>query len=76
MLVITKRSVVTLLGGHYLYHCESTEMLPVATNHKIEKPAEETRLIGVFKQVDLSKNFYFRLVTEGLGSRIGQTHYH
>ncbi|KAH7882226.1 SacI homology domain-containing protein [Phlebopus sp. FC_14] len=59
MIVIIKRSPVALLGGHYLYHCESTEMIPVCFNHKIEKPAEEQRLLNIFKQVDMSKNFYF-----------------
>ncbi|KIJ60428.1 hypothetical protein HYDPIDRAFT_98752 [Hydnomerulius pinastri MD-312] len=59
MIVISKRSVVALLGGHYLYHCESTEVVPVSFNHKIEKPAEEQRLLNIFKQVDVSKNFYF-----------------
>ncbi|THV08131.1 hypothetical protein K435DRAFT_641871 [Dendrothele bispora CBS 962.96] len=59
IILITKRSVVALLGGHYLYHCENTEMIPVCFNHKLEKPAEEQRLINIFKQVDLSKNFYF-----------------
>ena len=60
MIVISKRSVVALLGGHYLYHCEGTDIMPVCTSHKIEKPAEEQRLLNIFKQVDLSKNFYFR----------------
>ncbi|EEB91620.1 hypothetical protein MPER_09994, partial [Moniliophthora perniciosa FA553] len=59
MILITKRSIVALLGGHYIYHCENTEMIPVCFNQKIEKPAEEQRLLGVFKQVDMSKNFYF-----------------
>ncbi|KAI0071223.1 hypothetical protein K474DRAFT_1712651 [Panus rudis PR-1116 ss-1] len=59
MITVTRRSVVALLGGHYVYHCEETEMIPVSTNHKVEKPAEEQRLINIFKQVDLSKNFYF-----------------
>ncbi|KAG9310994.1 polyphosphoinositide phosphatase [Chiua virens] len=59
MIVISKRSVVALLGGHYIYHCESTDMLPVCASHKIEKPAEEQRLLNIFKQVDMSKNFYF-----------------
>lgn len=53
---------MALLGGHYLFHCEQTEILPVCSNHKVEKQAEEQRLIGIFKQVDLSKNFYFRYV--------------
>ncbi|KAJ7043084.1 polyphosphoinositide phosphatase [Mycena alexandri] len=59
MILITKRSYVALLGGHYLYHCENTEIVPVCFNHKIDKPAEEQRLMNIFKQVDMSKNFYF-----------------
>ncbi|PBK87930.1 hypothetical protein ARMGADRAFT_997455 [Armillaria gallica] len=59
MVIITKRSVVALLGGHYLYHCENTEIIPVCFNQKIEKAAEEQRLINIYKQVDMSKNFYF-----------------
>ena len=43
MIIITKRSVVALLGGHYLYHCEETDIIPVCFNAKIEKPAEEQR---------------------------------
>ncbi|PPQ90287.1 hypothetical protein CVT25_013112 [Psilocybe cyanescens] len=59
MIIVTKRSVVALLGGHYLYHCENSDIVPVSFNHKIEKPAEEQRLMNIFKQVDMSKNFYF-----------------
>ncbi|KAF9030830.1 hypothetical protein BDZ89DRAFT_1064393 [Hymenopellis radicata] len=59
MILVTKRSVVALLGGHYLYHCENTELVPVCFSPKIDKPAEEQRLINIFKQVDMSKNFYF-----------------
>ena len=60
MVVISKRSVVALIGGHYIYHCENTDIMPVSFNHKLEKPAEEQRLMNIFKQVDMSKNFYFR----------------
>ncbi|KAH8822765.1 polyphosphoinositide phosphatase [Flagelloscypha sp. PMI_526] len=59
MVVVSKRSVVALLGGHYLYHCENAEMFPVCFNHRIDKPTEEQRLLNLFKQVDMSKNFYF-----------------
>ncbi|KAG6853214.1 hypothetical protein C0991_006117 [Blastosporella zonata] len=59
MILISKRSVVALLGGHYLYHCENTDIVPIAFNHKVEKPAEEQRFMNIFKQVDMSKNFYF-----------------
>jgi hypothetical protein len=54
-----KRSVVALIGGHYLYHLEGTEMIPVAFNHRIDNPNEEQRLMTIFKQVDMTKNFYF-----------------
>ncbi|THH08331.1 hypothetical protein EW146_g9035 [Bondarzewia mesenterica] len=59
MILITKRSVVALLGGHYLYHCENTEIVPICPSYKIDKPGEEQRLMSIFKQVDMSKNFYF-----------------
>ncbi|PPQ98648.1 hypothetical protein CVT24_004146 [Panaeolus cyanescens] len=59
MVVVSKRSVVALLGGHYLYHCEGTDILPICPNQRIEKPAEEQRLMNIFKQIDMSKNFYF-----------------
>ena len=60
MILITKRSPVALFGGHYVYHCEETEMLTIPSSHKIDKPSEEQRLMGIFKQVDMTKNFYFR----------------
>lgn len=63
MIAISRRSVVALFGGHYVYHCEETDMIPVCSTHRIERPAEEQRLIGIFKQVDLSKNFYFRYLS-------------
>lgn len=62
MVTIKERSVVALLGGHYLYHCEATDMIPVSWNHKIDKPAEEQRQVNIFKQVDMTKHFYFRYV--------------
>jgi hypothetical protein len=62
MILITKRSPVALFGGNYVYHCEETEMLTIPSSHKIDKPSEEQRLMGIFKQVDMTKNFYFRCV--------------
>lgn len=62
MIIITKRSPVALFGGHYVYHCEETEMLTIPSSNKIDKPSEEQRLMGIFKQVDMTKNFYFRCV--------------
>src|SRR5258706_2642858 len=59
MVLITKRSVVALIGGHYLYHLEGTDMLPIALNHKVDNLVEEQRLLTMFRQVDMTKNFYF-----------------
>lgn len=43
MVIIAKRSVVALIGGHYLYHVEHADIVPVCFNQKIDKPAEEQR---------------------------------
>ncbi|THH30440.1 hypothetical protein EUX98_g3744 [Antrodiella citrinella] len=69
MVAISKRSVVALLGGHYIYHCEDTDLIPISPTHRIDKPAEEQRLMNLFKQVDLSKNFYFRRSRHHAGAR-------
>lgn len=77
MIVISKRSVVALIGGHYIYHVEDTSMYSVTYNQKVENPTEEQRfvllpssllqeklmfsrrLMTAFRQVDMSRNFYF-----------------
>lgn len=59
MIIMIKRSVVALIGGHYLYHLEGTELLPISNPHVIKNPIEENRLLTIFKQVDMTKNFYF-----------------
>ncbi|KAG9014934.1 phosphatidylinositol-3,5-bisphosphate 5-phosphatase [Tulasnella sp. 427] len=58
MIVISKRAGVALIGGHYIYHCEDTSMYAVTTT-KVENPTEEQRLMNAFRQVDMSRNFYF-----------------
>ncbi|EKM53859.1 uncharacterized protein PHACADRAFT_209710 [Phanerochaete carnosa HHB-10118-sp] len=60
MVLISRRCPVALLGGHYIYHTEEVDILPVSSSHKVDKPAEEQRLLNIWKQVDLTKNFYFR----------------
>ncbi|KAF9511296.1 hypothetical protein BS47DRAFT_1395206 [Hydnum rufescens UP504] len=59
LVVISKRTVVALLGGHYLYHCEDTQMYQITYNQRVERPSEEQRLMAAFRHVDLSRNFYF-----------------
>ncbi|EST05716.2 Synaptojanin, N-terminal [Kalmanozyma brasiliensis GHG001] len=67
MVLISRRSVVALIGGHYIYHCDETVILPVCHQSVLSSmpgrtkllEQEEARLLHLFKQVDLSKNFYF-----------------
>lgn len=62
MIVITKRSVVALIGGHYVYHVDGTDMIPLIYSRDYKKPdrrSDETRLISTFQGLDLTKTFYF-----------------
>ncbi|BGP36735.1 phosphatidylinositol-3,5-bisphosphate 5-phosphatase [Rhodotorula kratochvilovae] len=58
MILITRRSKVAVLGGHFVYHSEGTELheiTPVPTG----LAAEDARQKNAFLSVHLSKNFYF-----------------
>jgi hypothetical protein len=58
--VVTKRSVVAVLGGHYVYHIDDTELVPIAKDYKRpDKHSEEARFLATFSNLDLSKTFYF-----------------
>ncbi|KAJ3108265.1 phosphatidylinositol-3,5-bisphosphate 5-phosphatase [Phlyctochytrium planicorne] len=60
IILITKRSAVALIGGHYVYHIDDTLLVAITSpSSKIERKPEEARYIQAFNQVDLSKNFYF-----------------
>ncbi|GAA5908285.1 phosphatidylinositol-3,5-bisphosphate 5-phosphatase [Sporobolomyces salmoneus] len=58
MVLIKKRAAVGLIGGHYIYHCESTVLRPI-TPSSSGVSAEEARRITAFQNVDLNKYFYF-----------------
>lgn len=64
MLLITKRSQVAMIGGHYVYQIDGTELVPLVTSQNSRfKPdsrnAEETRFLGILNNLDLSRSFYF-----------------
>lgn len=64
MLLITKRSQVAMIGGHYVYHVDGTELVPLTTgSHSMFKAdarhAEESRFLGILNNLDLSRSFYF-----------------
>lgn len=71
MILIKTRTVVGLLGGHYIYHCEEVALRAVCTTTEtvVGKGGkglsgkalleEEKRLMGIFLAVEMGKNFYF-----------------
>ncbi|BDD55286.1 phosphatidylinositol-3,5-bisphosphate 5-phosphatase [Monascus purpureus] len=64
MLLVTKRSQVALLGGHYVYQIDGTELIsltPSASSRtkQSEKNPEEARYIAILNNLDLSRSFYF-----------------
>lgn len=64
MLLITKKSTVAMIGGHYIYQVEGTELIPLAAG-KSSKPdsrsntAEEQRFLSIFNSLDLTRSFYY-----------------
>ncbi|KAJ1912407.1 phosphatidylinositol-3,5-bisphosphate 5-phosphatase [Tieghemiomyces parasiticus] len=57
--LITQRSAVAVLGGHYIYHIDGTMLLNItAQDHGVRSPLEN-RYLNLFHSVDLTKNFYF-----------------
>ena len=63
MIYVTKRSQVALIGGHYIYTIEKTEMLPLSTyaasKVRSEKHIDESRYVNILNNLDLTKSFYF-----------------
>ncbi|KAL9603636.1 MAG: hypothetical protein Q9179_002123 [Wetmoreana sp. 5 TL-2023] len=63
MLVITKRSQVAMIGGHYVYQVDGTELVPLTTpassRLKAERISEEARFVSTLSNLDLSRSFYF-----------------
>lgn len=64
MLLITKRSQVAIVGGHYIYQIDGTELVPLTAGQTSRfKPevrnAEETRFLGILSNLDLSRSFYY-----------------
>ncbi|KAG0143743.1 hypothetical protein CROQUDRAFT_660821, partial [Cronartium quercuum f. sp. fusiforme G11] len=59
LVTIKTRVPVAMIGGHYVYHSEETQLTPVTGKVPKNTQAEEARLMAAFRSVDLSKNFYF-----------------
>lgn len=64
MLLITKRSQVAMIGGHFVYQVDGTELIPLTpgsgSRYKADpKNPEETRLLQILSNIDLTRSFYF-----------------
>ncbi len=64
MLVVTKRSQVAMIGGHFVYSVDGTELVPLTMGSSSRfKPearnAEEARFLGILSNLDLTRSFYF-----------------
>ena len=63
MLLITKRSQVAMIGGHYIYQVDGTGLVSLTASSsarlKFDRDSEESRFIGILNNLDLSRSFYF-----------------
>ncbi|KAI5212126.1 hypothetical protein AUEXF2481DRAFT_34459 [Aureobasidium subglaciale EXF-2481] len=63
VLLITKRQQVAMVGGHYIYQIDGTELVPLTTSpgsrFSRERNAEEGRFLGILNNLDLTRSFYF-----------------
>ena len=60
--LITKRSIVAQLGGHYIYHIEDTKLLSLThsgSTHSTTRSADEARYQGILGTLEINKTFYF-----------------
>ncbi|KAF4805847.1 Polyphosphoinositide phosphatase [Colletotrichum siamense] len=61
MLLITKKSTVAMIGGHYIYQVDGTELVPLTpTRFKADvRNTEESRFLGILNNLDLTRSFYY-----------------
>jgi len=63
MILITKRTQVAVIGGHYIYQIDDTEMVPLTagstSRYQRDRNPDEVRFLGTLNTMDLNKGFYF-----------------
>ncbi|KAK4651528.1 phosphatidylinositol-3,5-bisphosphate 5-phosphatase [Podospora pseudocomata] len=63
MLLITKKSTVAMIGGHYVYQIDGTDLIPLTSpNLKVDQRntnTEESRFLGILNNLDLTRSFYY-----------------
>ncbi|KAI0854092.1 SacI homology domain-containing protein [Daldinia vernicosa] len=61
MLLITKKSTVAMIGGHYVYQIDGTELIPLTpAKYKTDaRHVEEQRFLNILRNLDLTRSFYY-----------------
>ncbi|KAF2275542.1 uncharacterized protein EI97DRAFT_494506 [Westerdykella ornata] len=63
MLLVTKRAQVAMIGGHYVYQVDGTELIPLTTGStsrfQKDRNPEEARFLSILNNLDLNRSFYF-----------------
>ena len=61
MLLITKKSTVAMIGGHYVYQVDGTDTIPLTPpGFKIDqRNTEEARFLTILSNLDLTTSFYY-----------------
>lgn len=63
MLLITKRAQVAMIGGHYIYQVDGTELIPLTTGStsrfQKDRNPDEARFLSILNNLDLTRSFYF-----------------
>ncbi|KAJ4300253.1 phosphatidylinositol-3,5-bisphosphate 5-phosphatase [Collariella sp. IMI 366227] len=61
MLLITKKSTVAMIGGHYVYQIDGTDLIPLTSpNFRTDqRNIEESRFLGILNNLDLTRSFYY-----------------
>ena len=61
MLLITKKSTVAMIGGHYVYQIDGTDLIPLTSPgfKTDQRNTEESRFLGILNNLDLTRSFYY-----------------
>ncbi|KAK3318566.1 SacI homology domain-containing protein [Apodospora peruviana] len=61
MMLITKKSTVAMIGGHYVYQIDGTDLIPLTSpSFKTDqRNTEESRFLGILHNLDLTRSFYY-----------------
>lgn len=60
--LITKRTAIALLGGHYVYHIDDTKLIALTSVESVkrnDRHADEARYLAILQGLEIGKTFYF-----------------